>query len=90
MAMPQRILTADRCRRLNSPIIQLFLEPFSRPLIFLDDAAAVSNIVCTRTKELDHAPISDHRQDIPSLLSQVQYSQANHFRVAGSTAAMER
>ncbi|KAG6115693.1 hypothetical protein E4U13_002567 [Claviceps humidiphila] len=49
---------ADRCRRLNSPIIQLFFEPFSRPLIFLDDAAAVSNIVCTRTKELDRAPIT--------------------------------
>ncbi|KAG5959831.1 hypothetical protein E4U57_000470 [Claviceps arundinis] len=49
---------ADRCRRLNSPIIQLFFESFSRPLIFLDDAAAVSNIVCTRTKELDRAPIT--------------------------------
>ncbi|CCE32000.1 uncharacterized protein CPUR_05858 [Claviceps purpurea 20.1] len=33
-------LIADRCRRLNSPIIQLFFEPFSRPLIFLDDTAA--------------------------------------------------
>ncbi|KAG6235342.1 hypothetical protein E4U25_004961 [Claviceps purpurea] len=51
-------LIADRCRRLNSPIIQLFFEPFSRPLIFLDDTAAVSNIVCTRSKELNRAPIT--------------------------------
>ncbi|KAG5933059.1 hypothetical protein E4U59_007097 [Claviceps monticola] len=49
---------ADRCRRLNSPIVQLFFEPFSRPLIFLDDTAAVSNIVCTRTKELNRASIT--------------------------------
>ncbi|KAG6308577.1 hypothetical protein E4U22_004247 [Claviceps purpurea] len=51
-------LIADRCRRLNSPIIQLLFEPFSRPLIFLDDTAAVSNIVCTRSKELNRAPIT--------------------------------
>lgn len=51
-------LIADRCRRLNSPIIQLFFEPFSRPLIFLDDTAAVSNIVCTRSKEPNRAPIT--------------------------------
>ncbi|KAG6266582.1 hypothetical protein E4U47_005717 [Claviceps purpurea] len=51
-------LIADRCRRLNSSIIQLLFEPFSRPLIFLDDTAAVSNIVCTRSKELNRAPIT--------------------------------
>ncbi|KAG5918696.1 hypothetical protein E4U61_001561 [Claviceps capensis] len=58
MATTRRSLIADRCRRLNSPIVQLFFKPYSRPLIFLDDTAAVSNIVCTRTKELNRAPIT--------------------------------
>lgn len=48
----------QRCRQLNSPIIQLFLAPFSSPLIFVDDVGEVENIVFNRTKQLDRAPIT--------------------------------
>ncbi|KAG5974342.1 hypothetical protein E4U55_008231 [Claviceps digitariae] len=49
---------AHRCRQLNSPIIQLFFMPFSTPLIFLDDVGETENIVVSRTKELDRAPMT--------------------------------
>ncbi|KAG5915997.1 hypothetical protein E4U53_004379, partial [Claviceps sorghi] len=49
---------SHRCRQLNSPIIQLFFMPFSNPLIFLDDVGESENIVSTRTKELDRAPMT--------------------------------
>lgn len=45
-----------QCHKLNSPIIQLFLRPFSRPFIFLDDDREVENIMAHRTKEFDRAP----------------------------------
>ncbi|KAK9436895.1 Cytochrome P450 [Metarhizium brunneum] len=45
-----------QCRKLNSPLIQVFLRPFSRPFIFLDDDREVEDILATRTKEFDRAP----------------------------------
>ncbi|TWU78561.1 hypothetical protein ED733_003365 [Metarhizium rileyi] len=45
-----------QCRKLNSPIIQLFLRPFSRPFIFLDDDREIEDMLASRTKEFDRAP----------------------------------
>lgn len=46
----------QQCRKLRSPVIQLFLRPFSRPFIFIDDVREVENLIVTRTKEFDRAP----------------------------------
>ena len=45
-----------QCHKLGSPIIQLFLRPFSRPLIFLDDPREIEDILLRRTREFDRAP----------------------------------
>lgn len=44
------------CRQLNSPVIQLFLRPFSAPIIFVDDVREVKDILGMRTMEFDRAP----------------------------------
>lgn len=46
----------QQCRKLQSPVIQLFLRPFSRPFIFIDDVREVEDLIVTRTKEFDRAP----------------------------------
>ena len=46
----------DQCKKLKSPIVQLFLRPFSPPLIFLDDPRETEDILLRRTKEFDRAP----------------------------------
>ncbi|KAK7732687.1 hypothetical protein SLS63_004942 [Diaporthe eres] len=45
-----------QCRKLNSPVIQLFLRPFHPPIIFVDDVREVKDILGMRTKEFDRAP----------------------------------
>lgn len=45
-----------QCRKLNSPVIQLFLRPFHAPIIFVDDVREVKDILGMRTKEFDRAP----------------------------------
>lgn len=46
----------EQCRKLNSPVIQLFLRPFHPPIIFVDDVREVKDILGMRTKEFDRAP----------------------------------
>lgn len=44
------------CRKLNSPVIQLFLRPFAPPIIFVDDVREVKDMLGMRTLEFDRAP----------------------------------
>ena len=46
----------EQCKKLKSPIIQLFLRPFSPPFICLDDPREIEDIMLRRTKEFDRAP----------------------------------
>ena len=46
----------EQCRNLNSPVVQLFLRPFSRPFIYIDDVREAEDIMVTRSKEFDRAP----------------------------------
>lgn len=46
----------SQCRRLGSPVIQLFLRPFSKPFVFVDDARETEDILLRRTREFDRAP----------------------------------
>ncbi|KAL1865339.1 hypothetical protein Daus18300_007229 [Diaporthe australafricana] len=52
---PAKYVFAE-CRKLNSPVIQLFLRPFHPPIIFVDDVREVKDILGMRTKEFDRAP----------------------------------
>lgn len=45
-----------QCRKLKSPIIQLFLRPFSQPFIFLNDPREIEDILLRRIREFDRAP----------------------------------
>lgn len=45
-----------QCRKLGSPVIQLFLKPFHSPVIFIDDVREVKDLIGLRTKEFDRAP----------------------------------
>lgn len=44
--------------KLQSPIIQLFLAPFWKPLIFVNDTQEVEDLIQHRSKEFDKAPSS--------------------------------
>lgn len=46
----------EQCKKLKSPIVQLFLRPFSPPFICLDDPRETEDIMLRRTKEFDRAP----------------------------------
>lgn len=46
----------QQCHRLRSPIIQMFLRPFSRPFIWLNDPRETEDILLRRTREFDRAP----------------------------------
>ncbi|KAF4820912.1 Cytochrome P450 monooxygenase TRI13 [Colletotrichum siamense] len=46
----------QQCRNLDSPIVQIFLRPFSRPFIFIDDPQETEDILLRRTREFDRAP----------------------------------
>ena len=46
----------EQCKRLKSPIVQLFLRPFSPPFICLDDPREIEDIMLRRAKEFDRAP----------------------------------
>lgn len=48
----------QQCRNLNSPVVQLFLKPFAKPAIFIDDVREVRDILSTRTREFDRSPKS--------------------------------
>lgn len=50
----------QQCRALKSPVIQLFMRPFAKPIIFIDDVREVKDILSTRTKEFDRAPRTRH------------------------------
>lgn len=43
-------------RNLNSPVIQMFLAPFSKPTIIIDDVREVKDILSNRTHQFDRAP----------------------------------
>lgn len=43
-------------RILKSPVIQMFLAPFSNPTIIIDDVREVKDILSNRTHEFDRAP----------------------------------
>ena len=46
----------QQCTKLKSPLIQLFLRPFSPPFICLDDPREIEDVMLRRTKEFDRAP----------------------------------
>lgn len=46
----------EQCRKLSSPVVQLFVAPFSKPSVFVDDIREVKDILNTRTKEFDRPP----------------------------------
>lgn len=46
----------QQCKKLKSPIVQLFLRPFSPPIVCLDDPRETEDILLRRTKEFDRAP----------------------------------
>ena len=48
----------QQCRNLNSPVVQLFLKPFAKPAIFIDDVREVKDILSKRTSEFDRSPKS--------------------------------
>lgn len=48
----------QQCRNLNSPVVQLFLKPFAKPAIFIEDVREVKDILSTRTREFDRSPKS--------------------------------
>lgn len=43
-------------RALNSPVVQVFLRPFSKPTILINDVREVKDILGRRTREFDRAP----------------------------------
>ncbi|KAM3537526.1 hypothetical protein ARSEF1564_009558 [Beauveria bassiana] len=43
-------------RNLGSPVIQMFLAPFSNPTVIIDDVREVKDILSNRTLEFDRAP----------------------------------
>lgn len=45
-------------RKLQSPIIQLFLAPFWKPLVFVNDTQEIEDLIQNRSKEFDKAPSS--------------------------------
>lgn len=45
-------------KKLQSPIIQIFLAPFWKPLIFVNDTQEVEDLIQNRSKEFDKAPSS--------------------------------
>lgn len=45
-------------RKLQSPIIQLFLAPFWKPLVFVNETREVEDLIQNRSKEFDKAPSS--------------------------------
>ncbi|KAJ5120786.1 cytochrome P450 monooxygenase [Penicillium bovifimosum] len=46
----------QQSRNLNSPVIQMFLAPFSNPTVIIDDVREVKDILSNRTHEFDRAP----------------------------------
>ncbi|KAI0857699.1 putative cytochrome P450 oxidoreductase [Xylaria cubensis] len=47
--------TFDQCKKLNSPVVQLFFGPFAKPAIFIEDVREVKDILSTRTREFDRS-----------------------------------
>lgn len=47
--------TFEQCHKLNSPVVQLFFGPFSKPAIFVEDVREVKDMLSTRTRELDRS-----------------------------------
>lgn len=45
----------QQCVDLNSPVIQLFLHPFGRPVVFIVDFRESMDILLRRTKEFDRS-----------------------------------
>lgn len=54
---PSKMMLAQ-FHSLQSPIIQLFLAPFWKPLIFVNDTREVEDLIQNRSKEFDKAPSS--------------------------------
>ncbi|KAF4851000.1 Cytochrome P450 monooxygenase TRI13 [Colletotrichum siamense] len=51
---------SSQCEKLQSPIIQLWLAPFSRPLVVLSDFREAEDITMRRTKDLDRSDSLEH------------------------------
>ncbi|KAJ0348973.1 hypothetical protein KNSL1_005016 [Colletotrichum chrysophilum] len=51
---------SSQCEKLQSPIIQLWLAPFSRPIVVLSDFREAEDITMRRTKELDRSDSLEH------------------------------
>jgi len=47
--------TAEAAAKLNSPVIQLFIRPFGKPIVFLFDVREGQDIMTKRTHEFDRA-----------------------------------
>ena len=48
----------EHCRKLASPIIQLFINPLGRPWVFVDDPREAEDILLRRNKEFDRSHVS--------------------------------
>lgn len=48
----------DNCIKLNSPIVQLFFRPFSKPWIAICDGREAQDIMTHRAQEFDRSPLS--------------------------------
>ena len=48
----------EHCRKLASPIIQLFINPLGRPWVFIDDPREAEDILLRRNKEFDRSHVS--------------------------------
>lgn len=44
-----------QCKKLNSPIVQIFAKPFSKPWVIITDARECQDVLVRRSKEFDRA-----------------------------------
>lgn len=44
-----------QCKELNSPIVQIFVKPFSKPLVIVTDARECQDVLVRRGKEFDRS-----------------------------------
>lgn len=60
-------MTLPHFARLRSPVVQLFLAPFWRPLVYVSDVREVEDLLQNRTREFDksHGTVAPFRPLVP-------------------------
>jgi hypothetical protein len=48
----------EQCRRLNAPMVQIFVKPFSAPWVVIVDARECQDVLTRRSKEFDRSPFT--------------------------------